>query len=79
MVKVRKNQEVKFNIKKKIGVISRNADSGWTKEINLVSWNNGEPVYDIRSWSPKREKAGKGVTMTKAEVVELLKILEGFE
>ena len=42
--------DIKFEIVKKIGVLSK-ATSGWTKELNLVSWNDREPKYDIRDWS----------------------------
>ena len=39
--------EIKYEIIKKIGVLSK-ADSGWTKELNLVSWNDREPKYPLR-------------------------------
>ena len=35
------SREVTFEIKEHIGVISEN-NKGWTKEVNLVSWNGGE-------------------------------------
>lgn len=63
-----------FEIIEEIGVISESA-KGWKKEINLVSWNNGEPKYDIREWAPNHEKMGKGVTMTKNEAMALARIL----
>jgi hypothetical protein len=34
--------DIKYEIVKKIGVLSK-AGSGWTKELNLISWNNREP------------------------------------
>ena len=55
--------DFKFEITKKIGVLSENA-KGWTKEINLVSWNDAEPKYDIRSWDPEHAKMGKGITLS---------------
>lgn len=48
---------------KEIAVLST-SDSDYTKEINLISWNGKEPKYDIRSFSPNREKCGKGITLT---------------
>lgn len=51
-------------------------DSGYTKEINLISWNGKEPKYDIRSFSPNREKCGKGITLTEAEAEKLLTVLQ---
>jgi hypothetical protein len=71
--------DIKFEIIKKIGVLSTSA-SGWAKELNLVSWNERDPKYDIREWSPDGEKMGKGVTLTREELLalkELLNTLEG--
>jgi hypothetical protein len=59
---------IKYVIIKKIGVLSK-SDSGWSKQLNLISWNEREPKYDIRDWSPDREKMGKGVTMSKEELL----------
>ena len=58
--------DIKYEIKKEIGVLSENA-KGWRKELNLVSWNGAAPKYDIREWAPDHEKMGKGTTLT-AEV-----------
>ena len=52
---------------------------GWTKELNLVSWNGREPKYDIREWDPEHEKMGKGVTLTEEELVALKMLLEELE
>jgi len=70
--------EIKFDIKESLGVLSNSA-RGWTKELNLVSWNGREPKYDIREWDPEHEKMGKGVTLTEEELVALKKLLEVFE
>ena len=43
--------------------------------INVIFWNGTNPKYDIRDWAPGREKMGKGVTLTAAEVEELKKLL----
>lgn len=66
--------DIKYDIVKELGVISQSA-KGWTKELNLVSWNGGAPKYDIRDWAPEHEKMGKGVTLTKEEAQELYKLL----
>ena len=66
--------DIKFEIKKEIGIISENA-KGWRKELNLISWNDAAPKYDVRDWAPEHEKMGKGVTLTKEEAEELLKLL----
>jgi hypothetical protein len=59
-------------------VLSR-ADSGWTKELNLISWNDREPKYDIRDWSADGEKMGKGVTLSREEVTALKELLNTIE
>ena len=66
--------EFKFEITKHIGVLSE-SDKGWTKELNLVSWNDREAKYDIREWSPEHEKMGKGVTLSEEEAATLKKLL----
>ena len=67
--------DFKYEISKHIGVLSESA-KGWTKELNLVSWNDREPKYDIREWSPEHEKMGKGVTLSGEEIASLKKLLD---
>ncbi len=66
--------DIKYEITKKIGVLSENA-KGWTKELNLVSWNDRPAKLDIREWSPDHEKMGKGITLTEEEGNALKKLL----
>ena len=68
-------KDIQYEIVKEIAVFST-GDSGYTKEINLISWNGKEPKYDIRSFSPNREKCGKGITLTEAEAKKLLAALQ---
>ena len=68
-------REIQYEIVKEIAVLST-GDSGYTKEINLISWNGKEPKYDIRSFSPNSEKCGKGITLNADEAAALLKALQ---
>ncbi len=70
--------DIKFNIVKNIGTLSESA-KGWTKELNLVSWNGREPKYDLRDWDPDHEKMGKGVTFTVEELSKLKVFLNEIE
>lgn len=70
--------DIKYEIKEELGEIGANS-SGWTKELNLISWNGGAEKYDIRDWSPDHEKMGKGITLTKEEVLRLKELLENIE
>ena len=67
--------DIKYEIIEKIGILSENA-KGWTKELNLISWNGANPKYDIRDWAPEHEKIGKGVTLTEEEAEKLKELLE---
>ncbi len=68
-------KEFKYEIVSELGTISENA-KGWKKELNLVSWNEAAPKYDLREWSPDHEKMGKGVTLTKEELKSLKEIID---
>ena len=65
----------KYAIIQELGIISE-SKSGWTREINLISWNGAEPKFDIRDWSPDHEKMGKGISLNSEEVEKLKMILE---
>lgn len=62
--------DIKYKIVKEIAVLAEGA-KGWKKELNLISWNDREPKYDIREWSPDHEKMGKGVTLSTEELKKL--------
>ena len=66
--------EIKYEIKENIGIISEN-EKGWTKELNLISWNDREPKYDIRDWNEGHDRMGKGITLTSEEIASLREIL----
>jgi len=70
--------EIKFEIIKKIGVLSQTS-SGWSKQLSLISWNDRDPKYDLREWSPDGEKMGKGVTLSKDELVALKELLNSMD
>ena len=66
--------EIKFEIEKEIGSISE-SPKGWSKELNLISWNGKEAKYDLRDWAPEHEKMGKGVTLSVEELKKLKELL----
>lgn len=66
-----KENNFKYEIIRSLGVLSEN-NRGWTKELNLVSWNEREGKLDIRDWNHDENKMGKGITLTKEEAQELL-------
>ncbi|MFH2103411.1 MAG: PC4/YdbC family ssDNA-binding protein [Chloroflexota bacterium] len=70
--------DIKFEVIQKIGVLSK-SNSGWAKELNLISWNEREPKYDLRDWAPDGEKMGKGVTLSREELLALKELLNTME
>lgn len=68
------DKEFDFTIVDELGVLST-SPKGWTKELNLISWNGREPKYDIRDWAPEHAKMGKGVTLSEEEIGALKKLL----
>lgn len=68
--------EFKYEIVERIAVLSQSS-KGWTKELNLVSWNERDPKYDVREWSPDGTKMGKGITLSNEEASVLKKALAG--
>ncbi len=70
--------EFKYEIKEKIAVLSQ-ASNGWERQLNLISWNDRDPKYDIRDWAPDGSKMGKGISLSRDELAILKGILEDME
>ena len=66
--------DFKYEIVKTLGVVSQ-PNNGWIKELNLISWNNREPVYDLRTWDEAHERMGKGITLTEDDLKNLKDLL----
>ena len=67
--------KMKYQIYKHIGDLSE-PNNGWIKELNVISWNDREPVYDIRTWTLDHSVYGKGVTLTQGEMKKLLALIK---
>jgi hypothetical protein len=70
--------DIKFEIVKKIGVLSK-SEKSWSKELNLIRWNEREPKYDIRDWSPDGLSMSKGITLSKEELTALRDLLKDLD
>ena len=66
--------EFKYEIQENLGTISE-AATGWSREVNLISWNEGKPKYDIRDWAPEHAKMGKGISLTREELEALYDVI----
>ena len=67
-----------YEIKESLGSFST-AKSGWTTELNKISWGGRPEKYDIRPWSPDHNKMGKGISLTSEELKALRDLLNGIE
>ena len=72
------NRQVTFNIKAHLGVLARKKD-GWSKELNLVSWNGAQPAkFDIREWSEDHKSMKKGITLYASEMNKLCQFFQDY-
>lgn len=63
--------EVKFEIVERL-VVLKDRKPAWDLEFNLVSWNGGEPKYDIREWNEDHTRCGKGVALDEESLKKLV-------
>lgn len=71
-------KEFKYEIKEHVGVVTE--ERGYrTLELNLVSFNDAEPKFDLRRWVNKdgERTLGKGITMTGEQIRALRDLLNG--
>jgi hypothetical protein len=69
------NGQIKVDIVEKIGALDKPNDNGWTRELNLVSWNGGAPKLDIREWSPDHSRMSRGITLTEQQGIRFAQLL----
>ena len=70
-------EKIKVEVIEKCGVIAER-NGGYNLELRYVSWNGGEPKYDIRTWKVKddgTEVCGKGITLDGEELESLGKLI----
>lgn len=69
--------DFRFEITEHLATLDVN-DEGWTKELNLVSYNGALPKYDIRYWSPDHKKMSKGITMNEEEATTVSAVIADY-
>lgn len=67
------NNDFKYEIKEDILSFG---DGKWQKHLTYISWNGAEPVYDLRQWNPDMTKCGKGITLSKDDLFDLMSAFE---
>jgi hypothetical protein len=69
-----RNGDIVYEITEHIGIIKA-FKNGWSKELNLVSWNNTDPKYDIREWDEDHKSMSKGITLKPEEMRKIVDLL----
>lgn len=67
-------REVKCDIIKEIGIISEKRTISF--ELNIVSWDDDDPKYDLRKWNKRGHTPLKGISLSKEEAEILLELLK---
>ena len=64
---------VEYTIHEHLAVLDRyeGREVPWAKELNIVSWNGGEPKIDIRDWSESHERMSRGITLTEEQAEKM--------
>ena len=70
--------EFKYEITESLGVLSQSTN-GWSRQINMISWNDRPAKFDIRDWAPENTKMGKGISLSLEEVKILKDILNSLD
>lgn len=70
-----KLDEVSYDVISHIGILAT-YQTGWTKELNIVSWNGGMAKYDIRDWNEPHTQMSRGITLHKEEARKLMELLK---
>lgn len=70
---------IHYEIVEPIAVLGSSIDPNgtrWTTELNLVSWLDRKPVFDIRAWNESHTSMHYGVKLSKDEIDNLYKGLQ---
>ena len=59
--------------------ISSSTAKAFRCELNFISWDSRELVYDIRTWNEAHTEYDKGVTVAAGQMIILKKLLDQIE
>ena len=70
-VNIMSSERISYKVIANVGTLAK-YQTGWNKEVNIVSWNEGPVKLDIRDWSPEHDKMSRGITLNADEVQRLI-------
>lgn len=71
-----KNPDFKYEIKENIAILSKKGNT--SKELNLISYGDKPPVYDLRNWKVSADGERtfmRGLTFNREEAETLIEAL----
>ena len=71
------NERISYKVIANVGTLSK-YQSGWSKEVNIVSWNEGDAKLDIRDWDANHEHMSRGVTLHMTEAAALADLISSY-
>ena len=72
----KKSGDFSFKIEEHYEVLSGPNEKGWSREFNLVSFNDNEAKYDIRDWNEDHTRMGKGIALSYDELALLFESIQ---
>ena len=72
------NMKVRYVVKLRLGELSK-GKNGWSKQANIIKWNNGLFKLDIRDWNGDKQQMRRGITLTKSEAEKLISLLKSID
>lgn len=66
----------KYEVKKHVATISSTSDGRYTLELNLISYGDNPPKYDLRKWDRGNNRMFKGVTFSTDEAAQIVQALQ---
>lgn len=73
-------RELSYEVIEHVGTISEK--NGYSKEVNIISWNGRPPVCDIRGFrigEDGEKHPLKGISMSKVDLMSLKELLSNVE
>lgn len=75
MLKKKRSLNRKYEILNEICKLTE-YNGGWSKELNIISWDESEPVFDIRYWNKSHTDYTVGIELTNNEMQALVNVVE---
>ena len=73
-----KKEDFKYEVVEELGNFGNPDKKGFQWKVRMISWNGGQPKYDIRQWGADEngeEQMRKGVSMDGDTIAALTELL----